>query len=55
MEAVEARSPAVVRLLVRKGANVNSKDNDEWTALKQALLVGCLDIADLLKKAGATE
>lgn len=55
MEAAGNGSTSTVQLLLDHGADINAEDNDGWTALKQALLAGCIDMITLLEKAGAKE
>src|SRR5262249_862512 len=43
----------VVRLLLRRGANVDAADSDGWTALMWACRGGHLDIAETLLARGA--
>jgi uncharacterized protein len=50
-----AERPANVQLLLRARSDINSKDNDNRTALSWAIKNGHTAIAQLLKKAGATE
>jgi ankyrin repeat protein len=47
--------PQIVRLLIRKGADVNAKDQDGWTALKRAQKRGSAEIVEMLKAHGAKE
>lgn len=47
--------PANVQLLLRAHADMDAKDNDSRTALSWALKNGQTAVAQLLKKAGATE
>jgi ankyrin repeat protein len=47
--------PQIVRLLLKKGADVNAKDKDGWTALKRAQKRGATEIMELLKAHGAKE
>lgn len=42
-----------VRTLIDKGANINVKDNDGWTALMQAAYYGYADVAQVLIEKGA--
>jgi ankyrin repeat protein len=49
------RHPEVVKLLLEKGAEVNAKDSDGWTALKRAQKRGDTQIVELLKAHGAKE
>ena len=42
-----------VNELLAKGADVNVKNNNGWTALHEASMKGHGDIVQLLKKAGA--
>jgi ankyrin repeat protein len=45
----------VVKALIAANADVNAKDNNGSTALKDASKMGHQDVVKLLKKAGATE
>jgi ankyrin repeat protein len=45
----------VVELLTAKGADINSKDNKDKTALSLAKEQGHNEIAELLRKHGAKE
>jgi ankyrin repeat protein len=55
MTAVNAPrpDPAMVRLLMENGANVNARDNKGRTVLDWAMMQGETDIARLLREAGA--
>ena len=55
MEATTAKARGAVNILLKRGADVNGKDKDDWTASKEALLTGCADIVAMLEKAGAKE
>jgi len=52
MEATTAKARGAVKILLERGADVNAKDNDDWTVLNEALLTGCADIISMLEKAG---
>jgi ankyrin repeat protein len=43
----------VVKLLLDKGANIDSKDNDGSTALKWAMMAGNTETVNLLRAKGA--
>jgi len=45
----------VVKLLLEKGAEVNARANNGFTALGEAKKKGHIDIVQLLEKAGAKE
>jgi ankyrin repeat protein len=45
----------IVQALTRAGADVNARDSEGRTALALALKKGYATVAQLLKKAGATE
>ena len=45
----------MVRLLVENGADINTQNNDGWTALRLAKNNPRQRIIDLLEAAGATE
>jgi hypothetical protein len=47
--------PQIVKLLLEKGADVNAKDKDGWTALKRAQKRGAVEIVELLKTHSAKE
>jgi ankyrin repeat protein len=49
------RDPQIVKLLLQKGADVNAKDQDGWTALKRAQERGAKEIVEMLKAHGAKE
>ncbi len=51
--AVKARNTERVRELLSTGADVNSKDNNGWTALRSAAYNGHTEIAKILIEAGA--
>jgi hypothetical protein len=55
MTAVNASrpDPAIVRMLMQKGADVNARDNQGRTVLDWAVMQGETDIARLLRAAGA--
>jgi ankyrin repeat protein len=53
--AVALRSAKTVRLFLEHGADINVKAENGWTPLKEAWLQGCLDLVQLLEKAGAKE
>ena len=42
-----------IKLLIKKGANVNMKDTRGWTALRKAVGNGHLEAATVLKSYGA--
>jgi len=50
-----AEDTQIVKLLVEKGAQVNVKDRNSWTALKRAQQRGHTGIVELLKAHGAKE
>jgi ankyrin repeat protein len=50
-----ARSPRIIKLLLDHGADVNAQDNNGETALEGAYLSGCLDVVNVLKRAGAKD
>lgn len=47
--------PQMVKLLLEKGADVNARDRDGWTALKRARKRGATEIVNLLRAHGAKE
>lgn len=53
MYACEKGYKEIVELLIEKGANINFKDNNNWTALLCACRNGYLEIVDLLINNGA--
>jgi ankyrin repeat protein len=53
MIAAERGHKEVVKLLLKKGADVNARDKDGWTALKNASYYGHKEIVELLKSYGA--
>ncbi|MBV9851411.1 MAG: ankyrin repeat domain-containing protein [Armatimonadetes bacterium] len=48
-------SPNAAALLIRRGADVNARDKHGFTPLKEAITYDCLEIAELLRQAGAME
>ena len=55
MIAAQNGHTEIVKYLLKKGANVNLRDNDGETALGAAKGKGYTDIVQLLEKAGAKE
>lgn len=55
MIAARMASPSLVKYLIRHGADVNHKDRDGWTALKESMVVGCGEITQILGKSAATK
>jgi serine/threonine-protein phosphatase 6 regulatory ankyrin repeat subunit B len=53
MKAAYKGSLEVVRLLLEKGANIDSKGNDGSTALKWATDAGHTEVVKLLQERGA--
>ena len=53
LEAVKKGEYKKVEELIKRGANVNEKDNDGWTALMHAASRGHKEIVELLIKNGA--
>lgn len=49
------RDPQMVKLLLDKGADVNARDQEGWTALNRAQRRGSKEIVELLKAYGANE
>ena len=45
----------IVRILLARGADVNARDMEGWTAMRYATGYGYTEIAQLLAKAGARE
>jgi ankyrin repeat protein len=54
-QAKEWNDPQIVALLVKKGADVNARDKNGWTALKRAQIRGSSEIVNILKAHGAKE
>ena len=52
---VGEKDAQMVKVLLEKGADVNAKYKDGWTALMRAQYRGATEIVGLLKAAGATE
>ena len=40
--------PPLVTFLIQHGADVNHKDKDGWTVLKESMVNGCGDITEML-------
>jgi uncharacterized protein len=55
IKAAERGDLSGVKTLLDKGADVNAKDQDGWTALKRAQKRGSTEIVELLKAHGAKE
>ena len=53
--ACDRGNAKIVKLLLENGANVNVRDNNQWTPLKIAVHRGFMEIANLLQQAGAKE
>jgi ankyrin repeat protein len=53
IEATKHNSPKVVRVLLKHGADVNTKDKDGETSLSLAEEKGYSQIVQILKQAGA--
>jgi ankyrin repeat protein len=51
---MSASTPAIVRLLVAKGADVNSVDQYGWSALVHAVDMVYIDVFVALREAGAS-
>lgn len=54
MMAVHEHHPATARLLIERGADVGHRNQSGATALSWAMLGNEMDLADLLRRAGAT-
>jgi hypothetical protein len=54
-EAARRGDTATVRALIAKGADVDAKDHEGWTALQMDKEGGLTKIVKLLKEAGARE
>ncbi len=49
----DAQSPEIIRMMLAKGAKVETRDESGWTALDWALLQGETEVAKALRDAGA--
>lgn len=54
-QAIENNDVERAKLCIKLGADVNAKDNSNWTAIKYARNQNHTDIINLLRAAGATE
>ena len=55
MSAAHQGCSDTAELLISKGADINAKDDYNWTALMYAASKGYKDICELLKSHGAKE